>query len=128
MRVLFTGSRRWSNDQVVIGFLESLLKRVNGRADLVTVVHGGATGLDSIAGVLAHHIGMKVEIHPAYWQRDGKAAGVLRNQKMVDLGADLVVGFPLGESRGTHDCLQRAKKAGLKVIRYDVQSQGFVKA
>lgn len=35
---------------------------------------------------------------------------------MVDLGADLCLAFPLPDSRGTKDCMARAKKAGIKVI------------
>jgi hypothetical protein len=127
MRVLFTGSREWVDDHAVVLFLEGLSKRVT-RPSEITVVHGGARGLDSTVGVVAHHMGMTVEVHPADWQRDGRAAGFIRNQQMVDLRADLVVGFPLGESRGTRDCIRRALKAGLKVISYDEVSQGFVLA
>ena len=38
---------------------------------------------------------------------------------MVDLGADVCLAFPLGESRGTRDCMRRASEAGIPVIDYD---------
>jgi hypothetical protein len=34
---------------------------------------------------------------------------------MVDLGADLVLAFPLGKSEGTRDCIRRATAAGIHV-------------
>jgi hypothetical protein len=34
---------------------------------------------------------------------------------MVDLGADLCLAFPMPRSRGTWDCVRRAKKAGIVV-------------
>ena len=42
------------------------------------------------------------------------AAGGIRNQKMVDYGAELGVSFPGG--RGTYDCTSRMRKAGIPVI------------
>lgn len=59
--------------------------------------------------------GLPVEAHPADWRSCGRAAGLIRNQRMVDLGADLCLAFPLGESRGTWDCVARARKAGIEV-------------
>jgi hypothetical protein len=44
----------------------------------------------------------------------GKAAGPIRNQRMIDEGKpDLVIAFPGG--RGTADMVSRAKKAGIPV-------------
>jgi hypothetical protein len=54
--------------------------------------------------------------HPD-WDKHGKAAGPRRNQEMVDY-ADRAVFFWDGESPGTRDCIERAKKGGLKVKVY----------
>lgn len=43
------------------------------------------------------------------------AAGPLRTRDMVALGADLVLAFPLGPSRGTRSCMRLARQAGLSV-------------
>jgi hypothetical protein len=40
-------------------------------------------------------------------------AGFRRNQKLVDTQPDLALGFPLGHSPGTRDCLCRATAAGI---------------
>ncbi len=41
----------------------------------------------------------------------GKAGGPVRNQAMVDSGADLCLAFPDNKSIGTWDCVQRARAA-----------------
>ena len=118
MRVLFSGSRHFDDDQAVIKLLEKLISRVEATSQ-ITVVHGGAAGLDSMVGVLACHVGMTVEVYYADWQRHGKAAGVIRNQEMVDLGANMLVAYPLPGGRGTQDCIRRAIKAGIPTMVYD---------
>ncbi len=49
----------------------------------------------------------------ALWERHGRAAGVIRNQAMLDYGIDLVLAFPGG--RGTADMVRRARSAGVAV-------------
>ena len=93
----------------------------------MTVVHGGSGSLDWMVDVLARHIGMKVEIHRADWQRHGRAAGPIRNQEMVDLGADLLVAYPLPEGRGTQDCIKRAVKAGIPTLVYNASTGDYEK-
>lgn len=121
MRVLFSGNRKFDDDRVVIAMLDRLVARAGGPPH-VTVVHGGSGSLDWMVDVLARHIGMKVEIHRADWQRHGRAAGPIRNQEMVDLGADLLVAYPLPEGRGTQDCIERGVKAGIPTLVYDVST------
>ena len=78
------------------------------------VITGGAPGADSLAFDWAWENGFTVERYLADWKTHGKAAGPIRNQKMLDEGKpDLVVAFPGG--RGTADMVRRAKAAGVKV-------------
>lgn len=59
-----------------------------------------------------------VECVPADWATLGNRAGPIRNQAMVDLGDYLAcLAFPLGESRGTRDCMARAEAAGIPVLQ-----------
>ena len=115
-RVLITGSRDW----VSTGKIESALLAATAGipGSDIAVIHGGAKGADRIAGRLAYEWGMNVEVYPADWDKHGRAAGVIRNQQMVDLGADICLAFPLGESRGTRHCMRIAEKAGIKVVNY----------
>lgn len=50
-------------------------------------------------------------VFPADWWQYNKAAGPLRNTQMIIAGADLVAGFLHPESKGTRDCLDKAKRA-----------------
>ena len=88
-----------------------------GRDD-VTVIHGAARGADSIAGEVARQLHCEVLAFPADWDTHGKAAGMIRNRRMLDEGKpELVVAFTddLSESRGTKDMVTRAKAAGVPV-------------
>ena len=113
MRILVTGSRVWADRAAI---RSALLEAAEGfRPGNVTVVHGAARGADTLAGEVARELGMRVEAHPAEWRRHGKSAGHIRNAEMVNLGADLVLAFPLDLSKGTRGCIELAAKAGLLV-------------
>jgi hypothetical protein len=50
----------------------------------------------------------------ADWNTHGRAAGPIRNQRMLDeVKPELVVAFPGG--RGTADMVRRAREAGVNV-------------
>jgi hypothetical protein len=82
---------------------------------VVTLIHGDCWGADKIAAMAAHAMNWRVVVVPAKWEKYGEKAGLIRNQMMVDMKPDLVVAFPLKDSRGTWDCMNRAKKAGIPV-------------
>ena len=79
------------------------------------LVHGGCRGVDTMAGVWAdEHEDVTVEEHPADWTL-GKVAGPMRNAEMIAAGADLVIAFPLEESRGTWNLVNLARAKGIPV-------------
>ena len=81
------------------------------------IVHGGARGADSLAEKEASGLGLTTEVYEADWENDGRAAGPIRNQRMLDTGIDLVIAFAGGN--GTADMVRRARKAGVEVIEVD---------
>lgn len=127
MRILITGSRHWKN---WIPIREALTEAVKDYWDdqPIVVVHGAQVtedwvtkkrwGTDYIADRLAGQMGAVTDPHPAKWKELGKKAGPIRNQQMVDAGADVCLAFPMGKSVGTRDCMARAEKAGIPVINY----------
>ena len=81
----------------------------------VTVVHGGAKGADSLATDWAVINWCYLTIHKADWENLGKAAGPVRNKKMLEQSEpDIVVAFPGG--KGTANMIKLAKEAGVEVM------------
>lgn len=80
----------------------------------VVIVVGDADGIDAAARQWAEsHQGVEPDVHRADWKRHGKGAGGLRNQAMVDSGAEIALAFPAPDSVGTWDCLKRAAVTGI---------------
>lgn len=121
-RLLITGSRNFgSQGSFDIELMRSALKDARRRLhdasfDRIILVHGAARGADQLAAAVGKSMGFVLEAHPAQWNVHGKAAGPIRNKEMVDLGADLMLAFPRGSSRGTRGCMKLAAEAGIKVI------------
>lgn len=112
MRILVTGSRDWADVETIRDYL---LLYSGGKGTVL--VHGGCpTGADKIAHDIASGWPWTIEVHHANWKKHGKAAGPLRNAEMVELGADVVLAFPMGESRGTRNCIELAREAALRVV------------
>ena len=112
MRVLVCGGRDWHDVELV----ESTLNRLHAaRGPFDRLIHGGARGVDRIAGTWARKNGVLEWDFLPEWHRAGTLEGPLRNQHMIAVGApDLVVAFPGGS--GTADMVERAKAAGIDVI------------
>lgn len=107
-RVIVCGSRRWHNRAVIEARLADLVLAT--APNYPTIVHGCARGADRIAGEEALKAGLLVEEHPADWDRYGKRAGLIRNEAMAALGADLCLAFWDGRSTGTAHMLDRARE------------------
>jgi hypothetical protein len=95
--------------------LDRQLKATPWRMELIV---GDASGADEMALLWARDRAVDVELHRADWKKHGKAAGPIRNQQMVDAGADVVLAFPFGESRGTRHCMKAANAAGILVVEH----------
>lgn len=71
-----------------------------------------------MADVTANWLGLTIEAYGADWDTHGKAAGPIRNQRMLDEGQpEIVFAFTddLAASRGTADMVRRARAADLPV-------------
>ena len=130
LAVLVTGSRNWTHKRVIDEALDSATW---GNPPGTILIHGDCGETDECGRVtrgadwIAAEIGRACDWYeiamPAQWDRDGKSAGPKRNAAMVrvlsalrDCGYECVVlAFPLGESRGTRNCVELARKAGFEV-------------
>lgn len=119
-RILVTGSRDWDDERTV---LEALTEAWNdlGRDPNAILVQGDCHlgGADIIARDFWTEVGMTVESHPAEFTSDGRCLGPERNKRMVDLGADICLAFPLSSSRGTRNCMRLAREAKIPLRVYE---------
>lgn len=115
MRVLVCGGRDFGLTKEEKNFIYGeLIERLKQYMSL-SIMQGGAKGVDSVAKDWADADLTTCITFSADWKKHGRAAGPIRNQQMLDEGKpDLVIAFPGG--RGTADMVRRAKKVGVKVI------------
>jgi len=115
-RVLVTGSRSWSDAEVMKRAFNELW-RANGRKPLTLVV-GDAKGADEIARGLWERSGWPMEVFAADWSGKGKSAGPKRNAEMIASGVDGCLAFADGDTPGTQGCIEAARKAGVIVKEF----------
>lgn len=114
-RVLVCGGRHF-DDRILVSRTLAPFKPVTALAPSVhLIIHGAAPGADTLADEWANVFGVPSLAFPARWRQHGKAAGPIRNQRMIDEGKpDVVIAFPGGS--GTADMVRRARAAGITVI------------
>lgn len=111
MKALVCGGRDYDDRDTLF----ILLDRIHRQRHISIIVHGNASGADKLAGEWAHFRGRECIYYPADWKRHGRAAGPIRNQRMLEAEKpDFVVAFPGGP--GTADMKRRATEAGIEVI------------
>lgn len=125
-RGLVFGGRDYGNRGRVYQILDAAVDRLG--MDLV--IHGAATGADTLADEWAKSRGVDFLAFPAAWDvidqpgavirytKAGKpydaAAGGIRNQTMIEVGRpDFAIGFPGGS--GTRDMAKRVVSAGIRL-------------
>lgn len=112
MRVLACGGRYYDDADRVYLILDQLHKLFG----IKRIIHGAASGADTLAKEWAIKNSILDEPFPANWGRYGKAAGPFRNQKMLNEGQPhVVVAFPGG--RGTANMIKQAEKHGIPVAK-----------
>ena len=130
MKVLICGGRVFNNWEL---FRDKLEEIANERFPImepneygnflydVTIISGGARGVDTLAANWAAVNWAGYKEYPADWERDGKKAGILRNIRMLEEGQpDLVIAFPGG--RGTAHMVKIARKAGVEIIEVRIEA------
>lgn len=82
----------------------------------MVLINGGASGADLQAREWAKRAGVPVELYQADWEALGRAAGPMRNQRVLEEGKrDLVIGHTndLSRSKGTAHMAKIAREAGV---------------
>lgn len=114
MRLLVCGDRNWDNK-------EAIEREIRARMPEV-VIQGEAKGADSIAREIALDLNIKVESFHALWHIYGRAAGPIRNKKMIEVGKpDEVIAFhsDMSKSKGTKNMVALADLNKIPVTIYE---------
>jgi len=122
IKVALVGSRNINDMDFVERQFFRVLRKEGIDIDDVVVVSGGAIGVDTLAQVIAKKHGLSIIIHYPQWWRFGKAAGPMRNAKIVK-DADVVLAIRTEASKGTNDLVKKAHTVGKKVyeILYELK-------
>lgn len=83
--------------------------------NVAAVVSGGCRGTDRLGEDWANNHDIPVFVYPADWSTHGHAAGPIRNATMAN-NADALVAIWDGQSRGTKNMIDVAKRKGLSVF------------
>jgi hypothetical protein len=103
MRVIIAGGRDIADARLVLkGIKESGF-------NITEVVSGGAKGIDLIGEKWAKFFKVPVKVFPANWDKNGKAAGHIRNREMAQY-ADALIAVWDGKSKGTKNMIENMKK------------------
>jgi hypothetical protein len=118
LRILVCGGRDF-NDALTLG---SWLGGINKQRGIATLIEGGARGADWMARKFAEWQGIPVETYEADWTKHGRAAGPIRNRRMIEEGKpDLVVAFKGG--KGTANMVEQARRCGIEVLEIKMAIQ-----
>lgn len=123
VKAIICGGRDYRNRERVFKILDAAVERLGVDA----IVQGGQIstdpetgakfGADWLAKSWAIQRALQCETFYADWTGLGRAAGPIRNGKMLGSGAELCIAFP--GSAGTENMVAQATEKGLRVIKVD---------
>jgi hypothetical protein len=119
-RVIVAGGRDFNDYELLKSTLDEFFCRLDD-VD-IQIVCGEAKGADTLGKRYAQEHNIPVVSFPAQWDRYGKSAGYKRNVEMAGY-ANMLVAFWDGESKGTKNMIDTAKKFGLTsyIVRYKTE-------
>ena len=102
MRVLVAGGRNYTDREAIYSLLDAL----HNQTTISTIINGGCTGADALAASWGRSRLVHVETYFADWTNHGRAAGPIRNRRMIQEGKpDMAILFP-----GGHGTLDMARQ------------------
>ena len=125
---LVVGSREFANYEQMEVNLDKLLSNQKE----VTIVSGGAKGADALAEKYAANRGYECIAFKADWNKNGKSAGVIRNEQMQKFIAQYekrgCVAFWDGRSKGTYSNFDLAKKYNnpLRIVLFEKKRENSI--
>ena len=112
-QIVIAGSRKYENYTEAAEFIDVCIDEIKGKSE-ITILSGGAKGVDLIGEKYAKEHGYKIEKYLPEWNRYGKGAGPKRNEEMAK-DCDLVICFWDGKSKGTKSMIECGRKLNKQV-------------
>jgi hypothetical protein len=114
MKIAIIGSRSFEDYTLLCNILDKLKDKIT------LIISGGARGADKLAERYAKENSINTTIFLADWEKNGKAAGFIRNQLIIE-ECDACLAFWDGVSKGTKHsinlCIKHNKPH--KIINYE---------
>jgi|TARA_R100001530_G_scaffold136032_1_gene114948 predicted polyphosphate/ATP-dependent NAD kinase len=115
MKILVCGGRAYGLTLDEENAILDRLLEIHINRPITKVITGGAKGVDTVAIKWAKQNQIPLMVYEADWNKNGKAAGPIRNARMLACETiDLVVAFPGG--KGTEDMVHKASTKEVPVL------------
>lgn len=126
--ILVVGSRSIKDYNILVNLMNKIELESVGKK--LTIVSGGAEGVDALAKQYANDKNYKYIEFPADWDRYGKSAGFIRNEEMhkfISSKEDrLCLAIWDGVSKGTQHSLELCNKYNNKLILHNIGIENTV--
>ena len=114
MKVLISGTRNATHEKDYEKLKAAIEKHY---PDATEIIHGGAKGIDTLAGIYAAEKELKETIvKPDYKNHAPKIAPLVRNTKLVELADVVLCYFKESKKGGTADTARKARTAKKPLI------------
>ncbi len=116
-KVIIAGGRYFDNYNLLSSSCSKILGELS--KDRVEILSGGAKGADELGERFAKERGIPVVRYLPDWDKNGRAAGPIRNHEMAYV-ADILIAFWDGKSKGTANMIKLANLEGciVHVVNY----------
>lgn len=113
-KVIVAGSRSFDNYDLMKMKLDYYFSNFTP-----TIICGEARGADTLGKKYAIENKINILSFPADWNKDGKKAGYLRNERMAK-EADYLIAFWDGKSKGTQHMIETMRKMGkpVRIVKF----------
>ena len=118
MRLAVVGSRDYPPEKYWIVRYEVQRRAHDVGWDDLTLVSGGARGVDAMAEQVARDFDVPIVVHRADWKRYGKSAGYRRNKLIVEDADEMLAFFDGARTPGTQHSIDLARAKGIPVTEF----------
>ena len=115
MKTIIAGSRSIDDFAVIDQAIKA------SSFEITEVVSGTAKGVDITGEAWASLNNIPIKRFPAKWDKEGRAAGMLRNARMAEHAEACIVIWD-GSSVGSKNMINQATKRGLKLYVHKVEN------